>query len=180
MDYVGPFNKVLSLLGMERQVFMGSQKLFIPILYFTDVWKEAGWSSIVYLAATTSINPEFYEATEIDGANRLQRIWYITLPCIRSTILILLTLKAGTVLNAGFDQIFNLANPIVQKTSVIIDTYIYRITFQTAGDFSYSTAVSMLKSVINFSLIILLDGISRRIEGVGILARDTKVKGEGV
>lgn len=169
LDYTGPVNAVLSTFGYERKVFLGDKKLIVPILYITDIWKEAGWGSIIYLAAITGISAELYEAADLDGASRFSKIWHITLPSIRGTILVMLVLKVGTILNAGFDQIFNMSNTVVQQTIDILDTYIYRITFQQAADFSYSTAVGMFKSVVGFAMVMLVNQLSRKWEGTGIL-----------
>lgn len=169
LDYTGPINAVVSALGGERQVFLGNKRLIVPILYITDVWKEAGWSSIIYLAAIAGINAELYEAADLDGASRFSKMWHITLPCIRSTILVMLTLKVGTILNGGFDQIFNMSNMVVQKTIDILDTYIYRITFQQAADFAYSTAVGLFKSAVGFAMVMALNTITKKLEGTGIL-----------
>jgi len=169
LDYVGPVNALLSALGLERRVFLGDNKLIVPILYATDIWKEAGWNSIIYLAAITGISKDLYEAADLDGASKLSKIWHITLPCIRSTILVMLTLKVGQILNGGFDQVFNLSNTVVQKTLDILDTYIYRITFQQAADFSYSTAVGLFKSVVGFLMVMSVNKITQKMEGTGIL-----------
>ncbi len=169
LDYTGPANAVMAFLGLERKVFLGDKSLIVPILYITDVWKEAGWGSIVYLAAITGISDDLYEAADLDGATRLQKIWHITLPSIRGTILVMLVLKVGTILSAGFDQIFNMSNTVVQQSIDILDTYIYRITFQQAADFSYSTAVGLFKSAVGFVMVMLVNQLSRKWEGTGIL-----------
>ncbi len=170
LDFSGPINAILEALGFERQAFLGNEKAFVPILYITSIWKDAGYSSIVYLAAITGIDHALYEAADIDGAKRLQKIWHITIPSIRPTILMLLTMYAGRVLNDGFDQIMNLANPVVQTAGDILDTYIYRITFVSGSDFSFSTAVGLFKTVINLAILIFVDHISKRISDVGILS----------
>lgn len=169
LDYTGPLNYIINLFGGERQVFMGNKGLIVPILYITEIWKESGWNSIIYLAAITGINAELYEAADLDGASRFQKIWHVTLPCIRGTILVMLTMRVGQVLNAGFDQIFNMSNTVVQQTIDILDTYIYRITFQQAADFSYSTAVGVFKSFVGFLMVISVNKITRKLEGTGIL-----------
>ena len=169
LDYTGPLNYVINLFGGERQVFMGNKGLIVPILYITEIWKESGWNSIIYLAAITGINAELYEAADLDGASRFQKIWHVTMPCIRGTILVMLTMRVGQVLNAGFDQIFNMSNTVVQQTIDILDTYIYRITFQQAADFSYSTAVGVFKSFVGFLMVISVNKITRKLEGTGIL-----------
>ena len=170
LDFSGPLNALLDAMGFERVAFLGKEKAFVPILYVTSIWKDAGSSSIIYLAAITGINSEFYEAAELDGASRIQKIWHITLPCIRGTILMLLTLYAGRILNDGFDQIFNLTNPVVMKAGDILDTYIYRITFQSGGDFAFSTALGLFKSLVNITLLLFVDYMSKKLEGVGVLS----------
>ena len=169
LSYTGPVNSLVELLGGERQVFLGNKNLIVPFLYITDIWKEAGWSSIIYLAAITGIDASLYEAADLDGASRFRKIWHITLPCIRGTILVMLVLRVGTILSGGFDQIFNMSNMVVQKTVDILDTYIYRITFQQAADFSYSTAIGLFKSVVGFSMVMVVNKISKKLEGTGIL-----------
>lgn len=169
LSYTGPLNAILDFFGIEKQVFLGNKNAIIPILYATDIWKEAGWSSIIYLAAITSVNKELYEVADLDGATRLQKIWHVTLPSIRSTILVMLTLKVGQVLNGGFDQIFNMANSVVQQKVDILDTYIYRITFAQAPNFAYSTAVGLFKSVVGFAMVLIVNKISKKLEGTGII-----------
>jgi len=169
LSYSGPVNGVLDALGFERQVFMGNKKLIIPILYITDIWKQSGWNSIIYLAAITAIDETLYEAADLDGASRWQKTWHITLPTIRGTILVMLILRVGHVLNAGFDQIFNMSNMVVQQTVDILDTYVYRITFQQTPDFAYSTAVGLFKSVVGFAMVMIVNKISKKLEGTGIL-----------
>ena len=143
---------------------MGTPAFFRPLLYSTSIWKEAGWGSIIYLAAISSIDPTLYEAAVVDGANRFQRILHITWPGIQSTVIILLILNVGSVMNAGFDQVFNLYNPAVYETGDIIDTYIYRVTFQSISDFGFSTAVGLFKSVINFALLLSANRFARLFE----------------
>lgn len=169
LDYTGPLNAVLRVFGFEEKVFLGDKKLIVPLLYITNVWKEAGWSSIIFMSAITGINQELYEAADLDGASRLRKIWHVTLPGIRSTILVMLTLRVGNILNAGFDQIFNMSNMVVQQTIDILDTYIYRITFQQAPDFSYSTAIGAFKSIVGFIMVIGVNKITQKFEGTGIL-----------
>jgi putative aldouronate transport system permease protein len=157
----GAINHLLGLFGIDRQMFLANKDLFRPLIYMTDIWKSTGWTSIVYLAAIASISPDLYEAAHIDGANRLQRMLYITWPGMRATVVLLLLLSVGNTMNAGFDQIFNMYNSAVLIVADILDTYIYRITFQTSGDFGFSTAVGVLKSVINFVLLVFFDRIAK-------------------
>lgn len=169
LSYTGPVNNFVEAIGLERQVFLGNKKLIVPLLYITDVWKQSGWNSIIYIAAITGIDSSLYEAADIDGATRWKKIWHVTLPSIRGTILVMLTLRVGTVLNAGFDQIFNMSNMVVQKTIDILDTYIYRITFQQTPDFAYSTAVTLFKTGVGFIMVTLVNKISKKLEGTGVL-----------
>lgn len=154
LSYSGPINQVLSLFGMEPVLFFGRADLFPFIVVGSDIWKEFGFNTIIYLAALTGINPSLYEAAAIDGASRLRRIWHVTLPGMRTTIVLLAVLSLGNVLNAGFDQIFNLYNPLVYSTGDIIDTWVYREGLLNM-QYGLATAVGLLKSVVSFILIIL-------------------------
>ena len=164
----GVLNAVLNALGAEKFHIFSDQRLFRPFLFVTNIWKESGWSSIIYLAAISAIDVEQYESAEIDGITRGQKMLYITLPGIASTISVMFILAVGNVMNAGFDQIFILYNGTVLKVADIIDTYIYRITFEGPTDFSFSTAVGLFKSVINFAFLIGADRITRRVAGHGL------------
>lgn len=149
----GVINQFLGIFGVESIFFLGSNQWFRFTLVSTDIWKNFGFNSILYLAALTNINPEYYEAATIDGAGKVKQMWYITLPGIRSTIILLATLSLGNVLNAGFEQILILYNPAVYQTGDIIDTFVYR-TGLIDAQFSLSTAVGLFKSVISFFLIV--------------------------
>lgn len=165
----GAINNLISTLGFEKQNFLVNLFLFRPLLFITEAWKETGWSSIIYLAAITTINPEIYEAAVLDGANRFQKIFHITWPGIKSTVVILLILTIGSTMTSGFDQIFNLYNPVVYAVSDIIDTYIYRVTFQGSTDFGFSTAMGLFKSVINFALLLSANKIAKKLGNEGLL-----------
>lgn len=149
----GIVNILLSWIGIEPIIFLGSNKWFRVIVVLTDVWKGFGYNSIIFLAALAGIDPTLYEASAIDGASRSRQMWYITLPSLVSTVVLVGTLSLGNVLNAGFDQIFNLYNPLVYQTGDIIDTYVYRMGLENA-QFSLATAVGMMKSIVSFVLII--------------------------
>lgn len=150
----GAVNNVLQALGFSGIFFLGDPFWFRVSLIVTDVWKEFGFSTIVYLAALTGINPSLYEAAAIDGATRFKKMVYVTIPGILPVIVLMSTLSLGRVLNAGFDQIFNLYNPIVMETSDIIDTYVYRIGLVQA-QYGLATAIGLFKSVIGFVLIVI-------------------------
>jgi len=164
----GMVNNLLGVLGLPKQAFLADSSLFRPLLYVSDIWKGAGWSCIIYLAAITGIDPALYESAEIDGASRLQKIISITLPSIRSTAVLLLLLSVGNVMNAGFDQIFNLYNTMVYNVGDIIDTYLYRITFQAPPEFGVSVAVGLFKACINFLLLVIADRIAKLLGARGI------------
>ncbi len=148
----GVVNQLLSLVGIRPIFFLGDDKIFPWTIVATDVWKSFGFGSIVYLAALTDIDPTLYEAAVMDGATRWQQTWHITLPGIAGTIIMLSTLSLGNILNAGFDQIFNLYSPLVYRTGDIIDTLVYRIGI---GSYQYgvATAVGLFKSVVSLLLI---------------------------
>jgi len=150
----GLINQMLGAFGAKPIMFLGSNSWFPGIVIGSDVWKEFGFGTIVYLAALTGINPSLYEAAAIDGATRMQQLRYITLPSLKPTIILLATLSLGNVLNAGFDQIFNLYNPLVYDSGDIIDTYVYRAGLLQV-QYGLATAVGLLKSVISFVLIII-------------------------
>ena len=138
------------------------------MLYLTANWKGMGWSSIIYLAAITSIDPSMYEAAYIDGAGRWKRIWYITLPSIANTIVVMLILDLGGLMNAGFEQVYNLRNSVIKESVDIIDTYIHDITFNATPSYGFSTAVGLFKSVINFALLLSANGVAKKIRGSGL------------
>lgn len=150
----GLVNMILGVVGIDPIFFLGSNEWFRPTVVLTDLWKETGFNTIVFLAAITAVNPTLYEAAVIDGANRWKQTLYITLPSMLPIIIVVGTLSMGNILNAGFDQIFNLYNPLVYDSGDIIDTYVYRIGLVN-GDFSYGAAVGLFKSVISLGLIML-------------------------
>ena len=144
----GFINRILGLFGVGPIFFLGSNEHFRFTLIFTDVWKEFGFNTIVYLAAITNIDPNQYEAATIDGANRFQKMRYVTLPNMRMIIVLMMVLSLGNVLNAGFDQVYNLYSKQVYSTGDILDTFIYRIGLIDA-QFGVATAMGMFKSVVS-------------------------------
>ena len=150
----GIINGAIEALGGQKIMFLASNDWFPWIIIGSDTWKDFGFGAIIYLAALAGIDPTLYEAAEIDGASRFQKIRYITMPSLVPTIILLATLSIGNILNAGFDQIFNLYNPLVYPSGDVIDTYVYRVGLVQA-QYGFATAVGLLKSVIGFVLIIL-------------------------
>ncbi|AIQ66807.1 ABC transporter permease [Paenibacillus graminis] len=161
-SYEGPVNAFLGWLGIDPVLFMASNHWFRPMLVLTDVWKGFGYGSIIYLASLTAIDPGLYEASSIDGANRLKQLWYVTLPGLMPTILLVTTLNLPNVLNAGFDQIFNLYNPLVYATSDIIDTYVYRVGL-VQRQYSLGTAIGLLRSVVGIVLILSANKLAQKL-----------------
>ncbi|MDF2927020.1 MAG: binding-protein-dependent transport system inner rane component [Paenibacillaceae bacterium] len=160
----GMLNSLITALGGQPVGFLTEGNIFRGLLVFSGIWKEAGWSSIIYMAAIVGIDPALYESATIDGASRFQRIWHITWPGIRSTAAILLIMSVGYSISGNFDQVFNLYNPIVMKWADIIDTYVYRISFQQTPDYGLSTAVGLFKGVVNCILLLSANFIIGRLD----------------
>lgn len=152
--YTGPINQLMEAFGGNPINFFGEPSLFQPLVIGTDIWKGFGYNTVVYLAAILGVDQSLYEAAAADGAGRFKRIWHITLPGIRTTVALLAILSLGNVLNAGFDQIYNLYNPLVYSTGDIIDTWVYRAGLENL-QYSLATAVGLFKSVISVILIVI-------------------------
>lgn len=163
----GIVNQFLDLFGIDPVVFLSDKKLFPYVIIITDVWKEFGYGTVIYLAAITGISPSLYEAAMIDGAGHWKRLWHVTLPGMLPTIILMSALSMGRILNAGFDQIFNLYSPLVYETGDIIDTFVYRMAFNNA-QFSVSTAAGLFKSVISCALIVLSYRVAYKLSGYQI------------
>lgn len=148
----GLINNLLSSLGLSTVNFLGSPKVFPWTMIISDIWKCFGFGTVIYLAALTGIDPELYDAAKVDGAKRMKQVWHITLPLLKPTIILMLVLSLGNVLNAGFDQVYNLYSPVVYTTGDIIDTYVYRLGIESA-QYSAATAVGMFKSVVSCILV---------------------------
>lgn len=159
----GPVNQLLMDLGAvdEGVLFLQEGKYFWIIIALANTWKDMGYNSIMYMAAISAIPPELFEAAEVDGAGRLKQIWHILLPMLKPTIIILLILNIGNLLNTGFDQYFLLGNSLNREYSDVIDTYAFRYGIQN-GMFSYAAAVSMFKSVVAFILVVTVNKIAQK------------------
>ena len=150
----GIVNQIFAALGWKQVAPLMGLTTFRPFIWISNIWKEFGWDSIIYMAALTGIDPQLYEAADIDGANRLQKMLHITWPGIRSTVCIMLILQIGSIMSgASFDQIFNLYSSPVYPVADTIDTYVYRQSFMTGTNFGYTTAIGLLKSVIGVIMI---------------------------
>jgi len=145
---------LLGRIGIDPIMFLGSNTWFPIIIILSDVWKDMGYNMIIFLAAITGVDPALNESAALDGANRWKQIWHITLPTIRPIVVMLLVLSLGSVLSAGMEQIMLLYNPMVYKSSDIIDTLVYRLGLVN-HQWSLSTAVGMMKSVVSFILVVI-------------------------
>ena len=167
--YSGAVNSLIEAMGGDRTNFLASKNFFFGLVFASDIWKEAGWGSIIYLATMAGIPQDQYEAADIDGATRLQKIWHITLPGIKPTAILLLIMSVGGVLSAGFDQILNLGNPLIREEVNIIDTYIYYHAIVGSDSAGVGTAIGLFKSVIGFALVITVDRIAKACGERGII-----------
>ena len=163
----GILGLVYTWFGKEAPNVWINKQLFRPILIVTEMWKSVGWGTIIYLAAISSIDGQLYEASDIDGANRFQKAIHITIPSLIPVITVLFILNLGAVLNAGFDQIFNMYNPVVYEVADIIDTYIYRMGL-VSRKYDFSAAVGLFKNVIGVLLLISANVIIKRFSEYGI------------
>jgi len=167
----GFVNETLKSIGLITKSidFLHSKALWRPIFYLINIWKETGWGTVIFLATLSGINPELYEAADIDGASRLQKIWYVTVPALMNTVIIVLILNLAKVLNL-FESVFVLYNNRVFDVSDVISTYVYRQTFLTAiPDYGYTTAVGLFKSIVGCVLVLVCNWASKKIRGRGII-----------
>jgi putative aldouronate transport system permease protein len=165
----GTLNPLIISLGLLNKPygFLSNTGSFITVIIVSSIWKGFGYSSIIYLAAMSSISQEMYEAAIIDGATRLQKIWYITLPSIKPTVVVLLILSISGIINSNFEQFYLLQKPIVAEYGKVLDVYTYEIGFNK-GRFSYATAVGLFKSVVSVALLVTANNISRRMSDESI------------
>jgi putative aldouronate transport system permease protein len=163
----GMVNEVIKWFGGEPIFFMQEPGYFRSIVVGSAIWKEIGWGTIIYLAAMAGINPELYEAAEVDGAGKLRQAISITIPSILPTIIVLLLLRIGNILDLGFEQIYMLLNPLVWDTGEVFDTYIYRVGL-LGGQYSYTTAIGLFKSVVGLLLLVGANRLSKRMTGNSI------------
>lgn len=163
----GVINRLLEDAGLSSIQFLTSTSLFRPMIVGQTIWKGTGWGTIIFLAAMAGVDMQLYEAAIVDGAGRFRQMWHITLPAIRSTIIIMLILKLGDVLDTGFDQIFLMSNALNRSVSDVFDTFVYTVGI-TQGSFSFSTAVGLFKSLIGIILIFGSNAIAKRAGESGI------------
>lgn len=157
----GLINELLSNFGLEKVNLLSKKELFRTIFISSGIWQGVGWGSIIYLAALTNISPELYEAAMIDGAGKWRQLFHITLPGIASTIIILLILRMGSIMSVGFEKIILLYNPLTYETADVIASYVYRRGLLNA-DYSYSTAIGLFNSILNFFFLVISNWLSRK------------------
>ncbi|QAY65052.1 ABC transporter permease [Paenibacillus protaetiae] len=163
----GAVNELLYQYTGNKIQFLSDPGWFRPLIILQLIWKDCGWGTIIFLAALSAVDLEQYEAATIDGANRWRQIWHITLPAIRSTIVILLILRMGQVLDNGFEQIYLMLNPLNRSVGEVFDTYVYTMGI-TQGAFSYSTAVGLFKSVIGVTLVLGTNWLAKKFGESGL------------
>ena len=159
----GTVNKLLEQWGMDPVPFLYRANSWVTIFIGAGIWKEMGFSAIIYLAALSSIDPSLYESAGLDGASKLRQIWHITLPGIRPTIILLLILGMGRLMEVGFEQVYNLQNPSVAQTAEVISTYVYKVGLQQA-QFSLTTAMGMFESLVGLILVLSANTIARKFD----------------
>ncbi len=167
----GMVNETLKEWGLiEKSIdFMHDQNLWRPVFYLVNLWKETGWGTVVFLATLSGISPELYEAADIDGATRMQKIWYVTVPALTNTIIVVLILNLAKVLNM-FEPVFVMYNSRVLDVAEVISTYVYSKTFLTAiPNYGYTTAVGLFRSLVGGALVLISNNLSKKIRGYGIL-----------
>ncbi|MCU6792728.1 MULTISPECIES: sugar ABC transporter permease [Paenibacillus] len=163
----GIINEMIQSLGFEKIHFLDSAEWFRSMVTLEVIWKETGWGTIIFMAALAGVNPQLYEAARMDGANRWRQLYHITLPSIRSTIIILLILRLGSFLDNGFEQIFLMLNALNREVGEVFDTYVYLVGIQ-GGQFSFSTAVGMFKAVVGLVLVLITNRLAKKFGEEGI------------
>lgn len=165
--YGGIVNDVRKSFGLEAVFYMGQKGSFYPMVLLSDIWKNAGWGSIIYLSALSGISPELYEAAILDGAGRLKCTWHVTLPCIRETIGIMFIFAVGGILSAGFDQVLLLQQPANNQISEILDTYVLKAGLNY-GRFEFATAIGLFKSLFSLIMMVGANQLTKKLMDVGI------------
>lgn len=163
----GIINKIIELFGGTASNLIGKEKAFRTIYVVSGIWQSCGWSSIIYISALSGVDAELYEAAKIDGANRLQKVWYIDLPSILPTIVTLFILNCGNILNVGYEKVYLLQNSMNQSVSEVISTYVYKIGL-LGGQFSYTTAIGLFNSVVNVIILLVVNRIAKKVNDVSL------------
>jgi putative aldouronate transport system permease protein len=164
----GSVNRLLGLVGIEPIYFMIEPGWFRPLYVMSGIWQTAGFGAIVYLAALSSINPELYEAAIIDGTGRIQRIWHVSIPGILPVVAILFIFNMGNMLSSGFEKVLLMQHGTNMEVSDVIGTFIYRVGLTTVGNYDLATAVGLFNTMINFTLLVTVNAVVRRVAGTGL------------
>ncbi|MFY9280026.1 MAG: ABC transporter permease subunit [Caldicoprobacterales bacterium] len=167
LSYEGLINQVINMFGIEKTIFMQDPKYFRTIYVASGIWQGVGYGSIIYLSALSGVDPQLLDAAAIDGCNRFQRVWHVTLPAILPTIIIMLILRVGSIMNVGFEKIILLYNESIYETSDVISSFVYRYGL-LQGNYSYSTAVGLFNSIVNFVLLILVNYVSKKVSDISL------------
>jgi putative aldouronate transport system permease protein len=163
----GLITRFIGMFNSEYTNLLNKPSMFVPIYVVSGIWQEMGWESIIYLAALSSVDGQLYEAAKIDGAGKFKMLIHITLPSILSTIIVMFILRVGKIMSLGFEKIFLLYNPLIYNTSDVISTYVYRIGI-IGRQWSYTTAIGLFNSIINFILVISANKLSKKFNGYGL------------
>ncbi|MFY4774780.1 ABC transporter permease [Metabacillus sp. RGM 3146] len=163
----GLINKVLEFMGLPDIPFLTDPHFFQPLIILQVIWKEAGWGTIIFLAALAGVNPQLYEAATMDGAGRFKQMWHITLPALKSTIILLFILRLGSVLDTGFEQIFLMLNPFNMPVGNVLDTFVYFKGIQQA-DYGFATAVGLFKGVVGLILVVIANRLAKKFGEEGL------------
>jgi putative aldouronate transport system permease protein len=161
---IGLYGKISTLLGKSANSPLGDPNMFSSIYVWSGIWQGMGWNSIIYISALSTVDPTFYEAAEIDGASILQKIRYIEIPAIMPTIVIILIMSMGSIMDVGFEKVYLLQNPLNQTASEVIQTYVYKLSIANSiPDYSYAASIGLFSSVINFILIFLVNKVAQKL-----------------
>lgn len=163
----GFINTIREALGAERFNFFASKEAFPHLYVWSGIWQSAGWNAVIYISALSGVDPQLHEAAIIDGATIPQRIWHVDLPAILPTIIILLILQAGSIMNVGYEKVYLMQNPINLSVSEVISTYSYKVGLEST-QYSYSTAIGLFNNVINFALVMLVNKICDKLSGTSM------------
>lgn len=165
--YGGPVNEVIAAIGFDKITFLGNLNYFYQVIILSDIWKGVGWGAIIYLAAIAGVDPQLYEAAKMDGANRFRQMWHVTLPSIRSVMVILFILACGGIMSVGYEQLLLLNTPATASIGTVLDVYVIKAGLEE-GRFSYATAVGLFQGIIGLILIITANRISRKVNGTSL------------
>ena len=163
----GLFNNIIEMAGGKRVDFLGTARYFPHIFVWSGVWQDLGWGTIIYLATLSSVSPELHEAAYMDGANRLQQMWHISLPGMMNTIVTMLILSLGGIFSVGYEKVYLMYNPVTMDQADVISTYVYRTGLESMR-YSYASAIGLFNSVINFAVLLLANTLSRKITEIGL------------